>query len=114
MTSKIERRENPRTEVSWPVSVRTEKGLVEGETKDLGVDGMSICFDDPLPVNEMFSMSIMPPNHQTIQVTGKVIWSDLYGIDEKNTSVGLGVCFVEISEEDRHFFNKLISAHLRQ
>ena len=114
MTRKIDRRENPRTEVRWPVSVKTDMGIVEGETRDLGVDGISICFEEPLPVNEMFSMSIIPPHHETIQVTGRVIWSDFYGIDEKNTSLGLGICFVEISEEDRHFFNDLVLFHLGQ
>ena len=100
MAHKIERRKSPRRKIKWPVTVLTENGTIEGETKDFGVDGISILCVEPLRMDQVFRMGVMPPDHQMIEFTGKVIWSDLYGIGDDNSAYGMGVCFVEISEED--------------
>jgi hypothetical protein len=60
-------------------------------------------------INEVFRLAILPPDHQAIGVSGKVIWSDLYGIDPNDTAVGLGLCFVKISDEDRKVFEDAVS-----
>jgi Tfp pilus assembly protein PilZ len=61
-------------------------------------------------INEVFRIAILPPDRQAIGVSGKVIWSDLYAIDPNDTAVGLGVCFVKISDEDRKVFEDAVSA----
>jgi hypothetical protein len=61
-------------------------------------------------INEVFQIAILPPDRQAIGVSGKVIWSDLYAIDPNDTAVGLGVCFVRISDEDRKIFEDAVSA----
>jgi len=52
-------------------------------------------------------MSILPPRHQGIGVTARVIWSDLYGLDDSEGTYGVGMCLVEISDEDRRFLDDL-------
>jgi hypothetical protein len=52
-------------------------------------------------------MSILPPDHPLIEITGMIVWSDFYGLDDENKPCGMGVCFVEIADEDRHFLEQL-------
>ena len=112
MADTIENREYPRIEARWPITVSTDEGTIKGATRNISVDGICIHCEKPIRLNEIYPMSILPPNHQIIELTGKVIWSDFYGIDDKDTAVALGVSFVEISDEHRHFFNDVVSVHL--
>ncbi len=107
-----EKREQPRFEVSWPITISTDDGTIEGETMDISFGGISISCDDPLPLNETFKISILPPDQPIIEVSGRVTWSDCYGMNGE-TTFGMGVCLVEISDEDRHRFNDLLSVFLQ-
>ena len=111
MNNTIERRKRPRKKVSWPVNVFTDHGTIEGETKDISGDGVFISCDEPLALNEKYRIGIIPPDHQVIDITGKVVWSDLYGIDENNTAFGMGICFVEIPYNDQYFLDNVIATH---
>ncbi len=108
MESNNERREQSRVEIIWPITVFTDKGMIEGETVNITLDGIHIRCDDPLPMDNTFRMSILPPHHQAIGVTVKVIWSDLYGLDDSEGTYGVGMCLVEISGEDRRFLDTLV------
>ena len=103
-----ERRKGARYEVIWPVTVLTEDGAVEGETRNIAGDGISVFCAEPLRLNATYRMGIVPPGRAMLEFTGKVIWSDLYGIDNDEKAYGMGVCFVEISEHDRHQLQSLI------
>ena len=110
MTMKTERRRAPRKEVKWPVTIVADYGTIEGEIKDISVDGISILSQDPLRLNEIYRISIMPPHHEAIGVRGKVVWSDAYCMDEDDSVFGIGVCLVEISSEDRRQLSDLLRA----
>ncbi len=97
-----ERRRYPRHSVKWPVVILTDDGTIEAETKNITVDGISIRCEEPLRMEEVFRMGIIPPDHPMIEFQGRVIWSDLYGIGADAKAYAMGVCFVEISEADRH------------
>lgn len=109
MDDSPERRKAQRMDVSWPVVIHTVSGHVKGETVNLSENGMSICCDDPLPLNEVFKIGIEPPGSPVIIVSGKVLWADLSAIDERDNVVGMGLCFVEISDQDRSFFLNRLS-----
>lgn len=113
MADGIERRKNQRRQVTWPVNVFTDHGKIEGEIKNISVDGVFISCEEPLSLNENYRIGIIPPNHQIIDVTGKVVWSDLYGIDENNTAFGMGICFVEILNNDHNYLDNAVSAHIQ-
>ncbi|MGD9076764.1 MAG: PilZ domain-containing protein [Desulfobacteraceae bacterium] len=110
MAITIERRKHTRGDIRWPITVLADHGTIKGETRNISVDGISIRCDEPLMINEVFQIAILPPDRQAIGVSGKVIWSDLYAIDPNDTAVGLGVCFVRISDEDRKIFEDAVSA----
>jgi hypothetical protein len=83
---------------------------VEGETIDISIEGISINIEDPVPLDEILRICIEPTGHGVIEVSGRVTWSDLYGIDEADHAIGMGICFIEISDQDRHFLEEMISS----
>lgn len=100
MKTKWAEPKNSKGEVRWPVRIVSHQGTIEGETRDISFDGIYICVDEPLRLNEKFRMAISPPNHQAIGVTGKVVWSDLYALDEDETPFAMGMSLVKISKKD--------------
>ena len=110
MTMKTERRRAPRKEVKWPVTIVADYGTIEGEIKNITADGILILSQDPLRLNEIYRISIMPPHHEAIGVKGKVVWSDAYCMDGDDSVFGIGVCLVEISSEERRHLSNLLRA----
>jgi len=109
MDNKDDKREHPRIEVTWPIKIYIDKEVINGEVSNISVEGIYICCEKPLRLGDTFRISVAPPHHQTIGVTGKVVWSDLYGLDNEKAVYGVGICLMEIADEDRHFLNNLIS-----
>lgn len=103
-----ERRKCPRIEIRWPISIQTDHGVVNGETVNISSEGVSICCDEPIPLEKSLKISILPPNHHIIEISGRITWSDLCGIDAENASVGIGICFLEISKADQDYFNQVV------
>ena len=88
-------------------------GTFECETTNITARGLGIVCDEPLHLSESYKMIIKPTNYGAIEVAGKVVWSDLYGIDGDNKTVGIGICFVEVSEKDRLFLEEVMSENLK-
>ena len=109
MTEDQDRRENPRIEVNWPVNIIVDDEVIIGEATDVGCNGIHVCCDDPLPMDKILPMRIAPPDMESIQVKAKVVWADLSAFDTDNNPVGMGVCFVEISEEDMQRFEQALT-----
>jgi len=107
------RRKNGRVYVKWPVTIIMNSGTFEGETTNIAAHGVGIICDEPLDLNTSYTLIIKPANYGTIEVTGKVMWSDLYGIDGDNKTVGIGICFIEVSEKDRLFLEEVMSENLK-
>ncbi len=107
-----ESRGGPRVKVKWPVTVKTDKGSMEGVTLDLGTDGAFVSCAKPLRLNEVFDMVITAPDH-AIEARAEVIWSNIYGPDDNVTPRGMGVRFLKISGEDRKAIAKAAMEHLR-
>jgi hypothetical protein len=87
--------------------VETPQVSVEGETKDISVDGVFIfCADEP-EVGENFPLLLKPSEQRTISIVGEKIWSGSFTIDNK-TVFGMGVQFIHISAEDRNYIAALV------
>ena len=110
MLAQREKRRAKRSDVRWPVSVESEHGTIQGEIRNISLSGIYVRCDEPLRVNEDFRMAIIPPNRQAIGLTGKVVWADMYGIDHEENAFGMGVCLVEINEEDQKFIENAVSS----
>ena len=110
MANTIERRAHTRIKVRWPITVVTDDSAIEGETRDITTIGMFINCKEPLALNETYRISVIPPNQQSIELTCKVLWSNLYSTDGENTYC-MGFCFVRVSDEDIHFLSDVLSVH---
>ena len=108
MTITVEKRKHRRIKARWAITVVTDNGTIKGQIGNISVDGLFMRSDEPLRLNKTFHMQINPPNHQGIDFTGRVIWSDFYATDEQNLPVCVGMSFVEISAQDRHFLKEML------
>ena len=110
---KQKKRMYPRAELTWPVSAQVGASLIEGVTKNIGVSGAYVCCARPLRLNEVFDMVINTPD-KPLNIKAEVVWSNIYGPDDKINPRGMGVRFIEISDEDRRLIthevtdNKLV------
>ena len=109
MNDFIEKRQSPRYDIVWPVEIHCQGEIIEGETVNISLEGISLHCDEPLPLNEAFSILINPHEQQVVEISGKVVWSDVYGIGQENESYGMGICFVEVSEQNRALYKELVS-----
>ena len=93
--------ENERFDLHWPITILADYASVEGVTINISADGIYIRCEEPLLLNESYRMSILPPNHDAIEVLGKVVRSEFYGLSEDNSTFGMGVSVVEVSDQER-------------
>ena len=93
--------------MKWPVTIQTSQGLIEGESRNLGAGGAYIYCDQTPKSGELIDLTIKPPDRPSLQITAEVLWKD------KVVPPGIGVRFVEISENDCQFLYNVVSNHLR-
>jgi len=94
--------------------VESEHGTIQGEIRNISLIGIYMRCDEPLRVNEEFRMAILPPDREAIGLIGKVVWADLYGIDEEENAFGMGICLVQIAKEHQAFLQSAVSPHRAQ
>lgn len=105
-----EQRIAPRAKIQWPVIVQKSTGVIEGVTLNISSTGVFIGCRRPLRLNEIFDMVITTPE-QDIGAKAEVVWSNKYGPDDHITPRGMGVRFLDISEEDQRFIAKAVNQH---
>ena len=105
-----EQRIAPRAKIQWPVIVQKSTGVIEGVTLNISSTGVFIGCRRPLRLNEVFDMVITAPD-QDIGVKAEVVWSNKYGPDDHITPRGMGVRFLDISEENQRFIAKAVNLH---
>ena len=90
-----DRRTYPRAEVRWPVSAVTTEGTIQGEMKNLSVQGAFICCPEPLRLNEIVALTInIPDTEHSLTVRAQVVWSDGCAGENEPSSNGVGVRFI--------------------
>jgi hypothetical protein len=104
--------QSPATEINWPVTVMAGTELIEVKTKDISATGVSISYHKPLQSDVVLRMFIMPPNQQTVVVSGELEWWHPRGIDDKSETREEVLSFVKIHPHDQQLLDELISAHL--
>ena len=110
---KDEQRVAPRAKIKWPVIVQKSTGVIEGVTLNISSTGVFIGCRRPLRLNEVFDMVITAPG-QDIGAEAEVVWSNKYGPDDHITPRGMGVRFLNISEENQRFIANAVNQHNAQ
>ena len=108
-TQWLEKREDSRVKVKWPVTIETDEGPLNGELINVSLGGAFICCRELSRSKETFRLTINPPNHQAISATVSVTWSNLNVPESEVVNRGIGIRFLEISEEDRRFISEVIA-----
>lgn len=106
---KAERREHPRTEVSWPVSMITTQGLFEGEIKDVSKGGALIrCAELPI-TDEPLKLSIEISDHLlSISAIVEKVRLNLDDSDKALPSYDMAVRFLGINaDQSEPLFNAI-------
>jgi hypothetical protein len=96
-----DKRNKTRLQVKWPITIYTKKGPVKRCEKELRL-------------NEVCRMRIRPPQKQSVEVEGKLIWSNLEGLDSNSPYSGMGFSFIKCSDEDLRRLDEVISRHLEK
>jgi hypothetical protein len=100
----------PKAPVKWYVSAQTGSREIDGVTKEISTRQAYICCSDPLRLKEVFDLVIASPERD-IPIKAEVVWSNKYGYNDHITPRGMGVRFVEISEEDRRLIAEVVNEH---
>jgi hypothetical protein len=95
-----DKRQNPRLDINWSISMETPDGTIDGEIKNISIGGAFICCKKPLPLRQVFHLTMMGPNNEPVPATAEVVWSNINVPDEKVINRGMGVRFIKMS--DRH------------
>ena len=95
-----EKRKDPRVDINWPVSMETSDGTIEAAARNISLGGAFICCKRPLPIGEIFHLTMTGPNNESLIATAKVAWSNANVPDEKVINRGMGVRFIKMT--DRH------------
>ena len=108
----IERRLHPRILVNWPATLHNVQGSIEGETKDISVDGVFIFLSEEPKVGVNFPILLKLSEERSISVVGKKVWSSTFSIDNRPV-FGMGVRFIHLSPEDQQYIASLVEKESR-
>ena len=103
MEKNSERRSSPRAEIRWPVTIKTGQGIIEAKLRNLGIGGAYIHCEEALEAGEAVTLTIQPPTGSPLTITAEVVWAG------KVLALGVGVHFVEMSDQDRQFISESVS-----
>ncbi|MGD9075147.1 MAG: PilZ domain-containing protein [Desulfobacteraceae bacterium] len=103
---------SPRTTAKWPITIITNDSIIAGESRNITANGIFTHCKEQLQENETYRMIIGLPKKRYLSVKGKLIWSNLNGIDPNGTFSDMGFSFMKLYGEDRHLLNSAISAQL--
>jgi uncharacterized protein (TIGR02266 family) len=104
----VERRQHPRIDINWPVSIETSEGTIHGEVKNISLGGAFIGCKKPLPIGHAFSMTMTGPDNETMIATAEVVWSNANVPEDKVINRGMGVRFIKMSERHLQIVRQLL------
>ena len=112
MATSSKRLKSPRTKAKWPITIITNDSIIAGESRNITANGIFTHCKEHLQENETYRMIIGLPEKRYLSVKGKLIWSNLDGIDPNGTFSDMGFSFMKLYGEDRFLLNRAISAQL--
>ncbi len=107
----IEKRQYPRVEVAWPVTVVTPDGLVIGRTQNLSLVGTLILCPEVPELLYNFRLFFRPAEHQLLIATAERVWSSTF-VSDNCMSHAMGVRFTYIPDHDYRLIDEAISSHI--
>ena len=106
-----ERREKSRIYVTWPVTVITDQGTIEGESVNITPSGVFVRSKRVLKENETYQIIVKLPNNKQVLLKGKLVWSNLNGEERSEAFADMGFSFVKVEEQDQRLLRAMISLY---
>ncbi len=106
-----EKRQYPRVEVAWPVTIVTPDGPVIGRTQNLSLVGTLIHCPEAPELLYNFRLFFRPAERQLLIATAERVLSSTF-VDDKSMSHAMGVRFTYIAEHDYQLMREVISDHI--
>ena len=103
-----EGRQHQRGKVSWSVTIETEEGTIERATYNISPHGAFISGLSRLELHEVVDMTFSGPDHP-ITVKAKVVWASSQVPPKEDMPRGVGVEFINISDEDREIISSFVA-----
>ena len=100
-----EKRIASQAQFRWPVIMLTTKAKVEGIIENISSKGAFVSCKDLPPLEDGFVMVIKAPDHKTMNLNGKIVWSTVVESGEGGSQFGVGVQFTRITSDDRQFLH---------
>ncbi len=114
MVDSVKRRELLRVSVRWPLTIKTEKGEAQGETRNITGEGIFLYCSERLRDGGVYPMTIALPEKR-IEVIGKVTWSNLDHCTSLDFNLAVGFYFIRIDEDkDRQSFREAVVAQCEE
>ena len=118
MEPKIERRTFKRVKlINWPAKILISDRPMNGATRNISPKGTFIYYFQPhrdgrpLKVHKVVDLIIEGPGVEPLFICAEVIWSNILSTDEKNSLIGVGLSFLEISEKDSQFLQDFVTVY---
>jgi hypothetical protein len=106
----VQKREHPRVPVSWPVTMVTPEGDIDGMIENISSGGAYIRCGTPLVQKDLFILSILAQDREHSWIGAEVMWIDIpLSADSDDVAIGMGVRFTNISAEDLQFVSNVVS-----
>ena len=108
-----QRRRYPRAKIEWPVSISTNRVLMERATLNVSPAGALIYSRNPLNQYEIFDLIISSPDRH-IKTKAEVVWRNSHYASLGDIPHGMGVRFLKIQDSDRDYLTEMVSEYKKQ
>ena len=95
MADYMEKRKQHRYKIRWPITIYTKKGRIDGESGNITGSGIFIQCQEKLRQDKVYRMVIRFPEREPVELKGRLVWSNLEGVDSKSALAGMGFSFVK-------------------
>ena len=107
-----EKRKHPRVSISWPARINPADEPMTVQLKDISLGGAFVVCQQPLPLSRKFRIAIEPPEQSHLEMNAEVVWSNANVPEDKIINRGMGIRFINNSDDDRIRLNNLITSFM--
>jgi c-di-GMP-binding flagellar brake protein YcgR len=96
----------------------TSDGTVDGITRDLSLGGVFFYYGQTsscalrLRTNDRVDVLFNIPGHDQIQLSARIVWSDVLSAEETSAVVGVGLEFIDVRHDDREHLLQAITENV--
>lgn len=101
-SSRLERRSSTRFDVTWSVDCETEETFLYAAIANISELGIFVRTEDPLSAGTRLTLRFVPPDaSEPFVLQGMVQWVNHVRPLHDNPNPGMGICFVNLTLDDR-------------